>query len=164
MVLVLDSSFSFLILLILTFFFSWWILLAVYQFYFFKKLSLGFVNIFVFFICFISSLNYFFFFLLAFGFVLLFLILLGNIHVCMLSCFSHVWLSMMLGAVACQAPLSMEVSRQEYWSGLPWPPPGVFLIQGFNPLFLWLLLWQVGFFFTTGATGKLPLGGIGSLF
>ena len=25
--------------------------------------------------------------------------------------------------VACQAPLSMEFSRQEYWSGLPFPPP-----------------------------------------
>ena len=27
--------------------------------------------------------------------------------------------------VACQAPLSMGFSRQEYWSGLPFPPPGV---------------------------------------
>ena len=26
--------------------------------------------------------------------------------------------------IACQAPLSMEFSRQEYWSGLPFPPPG----------------------------------------
>ena len=26
--------------------------------------------------------------------------------------------------VACQAPLSMEFPRQEYWSGLPFPPPG----------------------------------------
>ena len=26
--------------------------------------------------------------------------------------------------VACQAPLSMEFSRQEYWSGLLFPPPG----------------------------------------
>ena len=25
---------------------------------------------------------------------------------------------------ACQAPLSMEFSRQEYWSGLPFPSPG----------------------------------------
>ena len=24
---------------------------------------------------------------------------------------------------ACQAPLSMAFSRQEYWSGLPFPPP-----------------------------------------
>ena len=26
--------------------------------------------------------------------------------------------------VACEAPLSMGFSRQEYWSGLPCPPPG----------------------------------------
>ena len=26
--------------------------------------------------------------------------------------------------VACQAPLSMEFSRQDYWSGLPFPSPG----------------------------------------
>ena len=26
--------------------------------------------------------------------------------------------------VAHQAPLSVEFSRQEYWSGLPFPPPG----------------------------------------
>ena len=26
--------------------------------------------------------------------------------------------------VACQTPLSMEFSRQEYWSGLPFPSPG----------------------------------------
>ena len=29
-----------------------------------------------------------------------------------------------LWAVACQAPLSMEISRQEYWNGLPFPTPG----------------------------------------
>ena len=28
--------------------------------------------------------------------------------------------------VACQAPLSMGLSRQEYWSGLPFPSPGDF--------------------------------------
>ena len=27
-------------------------------------------------------------------------------------------------AAVCQAPLSMGFSRQEYWSGLPCPPPG----------------------------------------
>ena len=36
-------------------------------------------------------------------------------------------------AVAHQAPLSMEFSRQEYWSGLPCPPPGIFPTQGSNP-------------------------------
>ena len=43
---------------------------------------------------------------------------------CMLSCFSHVLLFVTLWTVACQAPLSMEFPRQEYWSGLPHPPPG----------------------------------------
>ena len=27
-------------------------------------------------------------------------------------------------SIAHQAPLSMALSRQEYWSGLPCPPPG----------------------------------------
>ena len=34
--------------------------------------------------------------------------------------------SVMPQTVACQAPLSMEYSRQEYWSGFPFPP-SVFL-------------------------------------
>ena len=32
-----------------------------------------------------------------------------------------------------QAPPSMGFSRQEYWSGLPFPSPGNFLTQGSNP-------------------------------
>ena len=32
--------------------------------------------------------------------------------------------------VAHQAPLSMRFSRQEYWSGLPFPTPGIFVTQG----------------------------------
>ena len=35
--------------------------------------------------------------------------------------------------VACQAPLSMEFSRQEYWSGFPFPSPGDLPDQGFKP-------------------------------
>ena len=35
--------------------------------------------------------------------------------------------------VAHQAPLSMESSRQEYWSGLPCPPAGDFLNPGIEP-------------------------------
>ena len=42
----------------------------------------------------------------------------------MLSRFSHVWLFETPWTVACQAPLSMGFSRQEYWSSLPFPPPG----------------------------------------
>ena len=37
------------------------------------------------------------------------------------------------------SPLSMGFSRQEYWSGLPFPPLGIFLIQVSNPHFLSLL-------------------------
>ena len=37
---------------------------------------------------------------------------------------SHIWLFVMLWTVACQAPLSMGFSRQEYWSGLWWPLQG----------------------------------------
>ena len=36
----------------------------------------------------------------------------------------HVQFFMNLWTVAYQAPLSMEFSRQEYWSALPFPPPG----------------------------------------
>ena len=43
--------------------------------------------------------------------------------VCVLSCFSHVWLFVTLWTVASQALLSMGFSGQEYWSGLPCPPP-----------------------------------------
>ena len=35
--------------------------------------------------------------------------------------------------VACQVPLSMGFSRQEYWSGLPFPSPGICATQGSNP-------------------------------
>ena len=34
---------------------------------------------------------------------------------------------------ACQAPLSMGFSRQEYWSGLPFPSPGDLPDQGIKP-------------------------------
>ena len=42
----------------------------------------------------------------------------------LLSCFSCVQLHATLGTEACPAPLCMGFSRQEYWSGLPCPPPG----------------------------------------
>ena len=40
-----------------------------------------------------------------------------------------------LWTVACQAPLPMGFSRQEYWSGFPCPPPGDLTIPGIKPLF-----------------------------
>ena len=35
--------------------------------------------------------------------------------------------------VACQAPLSVELFRQEYWSGLPFPSPGDLSDPGIKP-------------------------------
>ena len=36
---------------------------------------------------------------------------------------SHILLGATPWTVACQVPLSMEFSRQEFWSGLPFPSP-----------------------------------------
>ena len=43
---------------------------------------------------------------------------------CCVYVLSHVQLFVTPWTVACQAPLSMEFSKQEYWSGLPFPTPG----------------------------------------
>ena len=53
-------------------------------------------------------------------------------HACMPSCFSRVRLFATLWTIACQAPLSMGFSRQEYWSGLPCPLSGDLLDVGSN--------------------------------
>ena len=47
-----------------------------------------------------------------------------KILACMLSHFSCVPPFVTPWTAAHQALLSMEFSRQEYWNGLPWPPPG----------------------------------------
>ena len=60
----------------------------------------------------------------------------------MLSHFSRVRLFATLRTVAHQASLSMGFSRQEYWSGLPFPYQGIFPTQGLNPCLLRLLQWQ----------------------
>ena len=49
-----------------------------------------------------------------------------------LSHFSHVWLFVTPWTVTHQAPLSMGVFRQEYWSGLC-PPPGDLPDPGIKP-------------------------------
>ena len=51
----------------------------------------------------------------------------------MLSRFSRVRLFAILRTVARPAPLSMGFSRQEYWSGLPCPPPGHLPDPGMEP-------------------------------
>ena len=57
--------------------------------------------------------------------------------------------------VACQAPLSMGLSRQEYWSGLPFPSPGDFTNPEIKPGSPAL----AGGFYTTSTTWEgLPSG------
>ena len=53
--------------------------------------------------------------------------------------------------VAHQTPLSMGISRQGYWSGLPCPPPWDLPDQGIEPVFL-MSLALAGRFFTTSMT------------
>ena len=57
---------------------------------------------------------------------------------------------------ALQAPLSMGFSRQEYWSGLPCPPPGDLPDPGIEPMCLKSPA-LTGSFFATSATWKAPL-------
>ena len=64
--------------------------------------------------------------------------------VCVLSCFSCVRLFSMLWTIAHQASLSMGFFRQEYWSGLPCPSPGIIPTQGLSLSLLCLLHWQAG--------------------
>ena len=70
-----------------------------------------------------------------------------------LSHFCRVWLCGMLWIVARQASLSMGFSRQEYWSGLPCPPPGVLPDSGIEPASL-VSPTLAGKFFTTSPSGK----------
>ena len=69
----------------------------------------------------------------------------------MLSRFSCVWLFATLWTVVCQAPLSMGLSSQEYWSGLPCPLLGNFPNLGIQPMSLFSPALSGGFF-TTSAT------------
>ena len=68
---------------------------------------------------------------------------------------SHVRLFATPWTVACQAPPSMGFSRQEHWSGLPFPTPGdlpdpgIELVSPASPAL-------AGRFFTIGPPGKLP--------
>ena len=61
--------------------------------------------------------------------------------------------------IACQAPLSMGFPRQEYWSGLPFPPPGNLPNPGIEPTSPAL----AGGFFTTSATREAPFQSEGIL-
>ena len=50
---------------------------------------------------------------------------------------SHIQLFATPWTVAYQAPPSMGFSRQEYWSGLPFPSPGDLPDPGIEPGLLW---------------------------
>ena len=52
-----------------------------------------------------------------------------------------------------QALVSMEFSKQEYWSGLPFPPPGDLPKPGIEPVSLASAA-LAGRFFTTEPPGK----------
>ena len=51
----------------------------------------------------------------------------------MVKSLSHIWLFKTPLIVAFQVPLPMEFSRQEYWSGLPFPSPGDLPNPGIKP-------------------------------
>ena len=62
---------------------------------------------------------------------------------CVLRRFSCVRLFATLQTVAHQASLSMELSRQKYWSGLPFPSPEELPNPGIEP---WAPASQAGFY------------------
>ena len=72
-------------------------------------------------------------------------------YIYQLSALSYVQLFVILEAVACQTPLSVAFSRQEYWSGLPFPFPGNLPNPGVKPMSPAL----AGGFFATEPLGKL---------
>ena len=75
----------------------------------------------------------------------------------------HASLFVIPWTVAHQAPLSMGLSRQEYWSGLPCPPPGDLSDTGIEPVsFMSPAL--AGGFFITSTTWEAPVWYIHCLF
>ena len=77
----------------------------------------------------------------------------SSVYVFLFSC-SVVSDSVMPCTVARQAPLFMELSRQQYWSGLPFPSPGDLSNPGIEPASLVSPALASGFF-TTVTPGKL---------
>ena len=67
---------------------------------------------------------------------------------------SHVQLFVMVWTIVCQAPLSVELSRQEYWNRLSFPPPSDLPDPGIKPAsFTSPAL--AGRFFTTNTTWEV---------
>ena len=79
------------------------------------------------------------------------------LYACMLSHFRCVTLFETLQTVAREAPLSTRFSRQEYWSGLPCPPPGDLPDPGIKPESLMSPALEGGFFTTSATWEALPL-------
>ena len=73
----------------------------------------------------------------------------------MLSHISHIQLFATPWTVSCQILLSMGFSRQEYWSGLPCPPPGDLPNPGIEPTSL-ISPAFTGRFFTTSPIWEAP--------
>ena len=73
----------------------------------------------------------------------------------MLSCFSRVRLFVTLWTIACPASLCMGFSRQEYWTGLPYPSPGDLPHSGIELVSLMSPALASGFF-ATSATWEAP--------
>ena len=80
---------------------------------------------------------------------------LGILSVCVCCRFSLVWFFVTLWTVAHQTPLSMGFSRQEYWSGLPCPPPGDLPNPGIEPMSLRSPA-LAGKFFSASSTWCVP--------
>ena len=90
------------------------------------------------------------------------LLTMGETRVCVCVCtcvrvhapsLSHVWLFATHWTVTHQTPLSVGLSRQEYWSGWPCPPPGDLPDPGIEPVSL-LSSALAGGLFTTAPPGK----------
>ena len=64
---------------------------------------------------------------------------------------SPVCLFVILWTATCQAPLSVRFSKLEYWSGLPFPPPGD-LLNPETELVPFISPAMAGRFFSTSAT------------
>ena len=88
-------------------------------------------------------------------FLLLISYVLDNVGPCVLSYFSGVWLFAILWTVACRAPLSMGFSRQDYWSGLPFPPLGDLPDPGIK---LAYISYIAGWFFISSTTWEAHVG------
>ena len=75
--------------------------------------------------------------------------------VCVLSHVAKLRLFVTPWTVAHQAPLSMEISKQEYWNGMPFPTPGDLLHQGIEQASLASPA-LAGRFFTTALNWEAP--------